>query len=338
MHSSSLFRFLMPLVCILYTGCLLAENLFWVDAELLYLKAYEKSFVLTNKTSPVFTTDNYTKTEVLHPDFDWDFGSRVSIGCYSPCYCFDALFAWTHYHSSLNQKQLTDSNDLTNVNNQQGMFPIWSLSKDIIAGDYVSEAYMKGKLTFDLFDLDFGYPVCFYENLTINPYVGLRGAWIRQSGCVNYVGGIFLIGIIDGGIPLNGTDYIHLRNDFWGVGPRVGFDLDYCLGNGFSFYGNAAASGLLGVFDIHQNEIYLNSVRSCYSKHNTRFRCILDFAAGVAWNTCLCCGKYGLCLRLGWEYHIFFDQMQLKQDAFHLVPKDRDLSVQGVSASACFQF
>lgn len=333
---------MLPILLVLALSCSIGklqgiENI-WFSAELLYLKAYEKSFVLTNETSPVFTTDDYTQTEVLHPHFNWDPGVRLSLGYYSPNDCWDAAFSWMHYHSSVNQKQLTDSNDLANVNNQQGMFPIWSLSEDIIAGDYVSDAFLQGKLSLDLFDLDVGTRFNCFTCLQIRPYIGLRGAWIRQKADVAYRGGIFLIGIIEGGVPQNGTDCIHLKNDFWGIGPRVGCSPEYFLGGGFSFYGDAAISGLLGEFHVHQNETYLETTRSCINKHYSRLRFIGDLAAGLSWKRSICQEQYVLGFRLGWEYHIFFDQLQFQQSHFHLVPHNRDLQVQGVSACANFEF
>lgn len=336
-------KYFRPLQALLLFGLFLVNNLHaienaWITAELLYWKAYEKSFVLTNKTSPIFTTDDFTKTKVLHPNFDWDPGSRISLGFLSPDYCIDTSISWTHYHSSLNQKQLTDSNNLTNIDNQLGMFPIWSLSDDIMAGDYVSDAFLKGKLSLDLFDVEVGRAFMCLEFLQIRPYVGLRGAWIRQKADVRYVGGIFLIGIIEGGIPQNGTDYIHLKNDFWGVGPRIGLSPVYCLGNGFSLYADAAISELFGTFDISQTETYLDSSRSSIHQHPTRFRCIGDLAAGIAWTTSLCQNAYSLSLKLGWEYHIFFNQLQLKQNQFHLVPSNRDLQVQGITIGANLEF
>lgn len=327
------------LFCLIFVGHLQGIDNVWISADVLYWKAYEKSFVLTNKTSPVFTTDDYTKTSVLHPRFNWDPGVRLIIGYRFPDYCWDVALSWTHYHSSFHRKQRTNSNDLTNVNNQQGMFPIWSLSKDIIAGDYVSDAFLRGKLSLDLFDLDVGHPIDFdcLVCFQITPYGGIRGAWIRQRANVKYKGGIFQIGIIAGGIPQNGTDYIHLKNDFWGIGPRIGLGLEYFLGKGVSLYGDMAISGVIGVFDTHQKETYLDRVRSSHDKRHTRCRGIVDLAAGISWQTCLCL-EYLFNLSIGWEYHIFFDQLQLRQGNFHLVPHNRNLQVQGVTVNANLEF
>jgi hypothetical protein len=313
------------------------ENI-WVRADLLYWKAHEKSLVLTNKTSPVFTTDNYTKTKVLHPHFEWDPGFRLGLGYYSPCSDWFVTFNWIHYQTHVHQKRTTNSNDLTNVNNQQGMFPIWSLSNDIIAGDYVSNAFLRGKIYLDFYDFDFGRGFVCLNSLQLKPYVGIRGANVCQRAHVKYSGGIFVLEILEGGVSLNGTDHMNMKNDFWGVGPRAGIAPRYYLGGGFSLYGDAAISGLWGRFHVRQKETYLQSVRFSHRKNRTSYREIIDLALGLSWKACTCDQRYALYFQLGWEYHILFRQLELRRDAFHLVRGNRNLEVQGITACAGCEF
>lgn len=318
-------------------ACATEEN-YWINLDLLYWKPWEKSLVLTNKKSPVFFTDNFTKAKVIHPHFNWDLGFRLGAGYATPCCLWNVSLNWTHYHTSAHQHRSTNSNDITNVNNQQGMFPIWALSKDILAGDYVSAAKLDWRLHLNLIDLDFGYPLSCLNCFEIRPYVGIRTAIINQNAHIGYSGGIFFIDIIQAGISLNGTDHVHLRNDFWGIGPRFGISPQYSLGNGFCLYGDAAISGLCGVFDVNQKECFLGSKRFHHHKHLVRVRGIADLAAGISWDTCFCQGRYSVAFKLGWEYHIFFHQLELKGDDFHLVSHNRDLDVQGVTFSSQFAF
>lgn len=318
-----------------YSGC---EDECNVSAhfDLLFWKAREKSLVLTNETSPVFFTDDFTLAKVLHPEFHWNLGYRIGVDYLLPCTCWQATLDWTHYNTSISQHRVTNSNDLTNRNNQEGMFPIWALSPDIIAGDYVSEAHLNGKLNLNLIDLDFGHHIACANCFEIKPYIGLRTAFINQHAKIHYNGGIFLTTIIEGGVSLNGTDRIHLKNNFWGMGPRLGIKPEFFLANGFSLYGDAAIAGLLGEFSLDQKETYLDVERFSHHKNFVRFQWIGDLAAGVAWKTCLF--EYLLTFKLGWEYHIFFQQLKLKGDSFHLISHDRNLDVQGVTFSSQMEF
>lgn len=306
--------------------------------DLLYWKACEKGVVLTNRTSPVFDTTDFTEAPVRHPRFDWDFGFRLGLGSSVPCLPLDIALDWTYYSTTIHQHQKTDSNDLTNVNNQLGMFPIWALSEDTISGDYVSEAKLKWQITLNQIDLKCTQLQLCCHHFDFRPYVGLRAAFINQNARIKYSGGIFLYEIIAGGVNLNGTDRIRMKNDFWGIGPKIGFEPRWNLCRSFSVFGNAGISGLIGVFDIHQKETYLGVERFSRHKHLVRLRWVGDLAAGIAWDTSFCDNKYLVRCQLSWEYHLFFHQLELKRDDFDLIPSNRNLEMQGVvlSANICF--
>lgn len=304
----------------------------WIEADVLYWKPWERVLVATNKKSDVFTTDNFTKNSAIHPNFDWSLGYRVSGGHNFASNLWDVVGSWTHFSSHVSQHRSTHDSAFL------GMFPIWSLSEDVIPGDYVFESDLKWKLSISLLDLQFGRDLQVLKWLDLEPFFGLRSAWIRQSGIVLYEGGMFLIGILEPGISLNGTDQIKMRNNYWGMGPRTGIAPRIILGKGFSLEGNAAFSGLYGVFNVRQKETYLDTTRFYRHKHLNRFRWICDFSAGVQWKVPSHHQRYALTLKTDWEYHIFFDQFELKRDRFGLVSKNRDLYTQGVTFSGRFDF
>lgn len=305
----------------------------WSSLDLLYWIAHEEALVLTNKTSPVFTTSDFTIAPVLHPQFNWNLGFRLGFGFSPDCSPYEAALEWVYYQTNVRQKRLTNSNDLTNVNGQEGMFPIWALSDDIIAGDYVSDAFLNWGITLNMIDLTFGQTMLCFECLEIYPYIGLRGAWINQNAHIRYEGGIFLYDIIEGGVSRNGIDFIRMKNNFWGVGPRIGIEPRLYFCNGFSLFGNAAISGLGGAFYVKQTERFVDFERFAYNKNSACIRGIADLAAGISFERNFCNDSYSIRWELSWEYHIFLSQLQLKRDAFHLISSNRNLSVQGVTLS-----
>lgn len=105
----------------------------WIDVDVLFWKPWEKALVVTNGLSDVFVTDDFTQTPVVHPHFKWDLGYRVSSGYLFGCDLWDVEASWTHFTSTVSQHRSSDGSAF------EGMFPIWSLSKDVIAGDYVFE-------------------------------------------------------------------------------------------------------------------------------------------------------------------------------------------------------
>ena len=304
----------------------------WIDVDVLYWKPWEKALVATNKKSNVFVTDNFTKKHVLHPDFNWDPGYRISSGYLFCSNRWTVEGSWTHLTSDVSQHRSSHGSAF------EGMFPIWSLSDDVIPGDYVFESNLKWKFTFNILDLTFERYLKPWSRLELNPFVGLRSAWIKQNGDIVYEGGMFLIGILQPGISLNGADLIKMKNNYWGIGPRIGLDPRFILGNGFSINATAAIAGLYGFFTIAQKERYLERTRFSHHAHLNRFRAIGDLALGLQWKALFHEQTYALTLKADWEYHIFFHQFELKKDHFGLVPGNRNLSTQGVVFSGRFDF
>lgn len=308
-----------------------------VSLDFLYWKAKEKWFTLTNESSPLFTTTDFTRERVKRPHFDWDAGFRLGVGYSSPCLCVDPSLEWTFYQTSLKQHKNTDDNDLTNVNHQRGMFPIWALSKDIIAGDYVAEAKLRGNLTLNLIDGKLARTYFCYGCLEIVPYGGLRAAFIDQKARIKYSGGIFLADILEGGINRRGIDHVHMRNNFWGVGPRLGVEPRWHFCQNLYLFADASISALGGSFDIEQKETYIRKKRFSHHKDFGALRWVGDLAAGISFETCLC-DRYLAQLQLKWEYHQFWRQVEWKRDRFHLTHANRNLSFQGLTVSGNFTF
>ncbi len=107
-----------------------------------------------------------------------------------------------------------------------------------------------------MLDLQFGRYLKAQKWLEFKPFFRLRSAWIKQHGDVSYAGGMFLIGILQPGISQNGTDFIEMKNNYWGIGPRIGIAPRVIAGKGFSLNANAAISGLCGYFTIREIELY----------------------------------------------------------------------------------
>lgn len=304
----------------------------WIEADLLFWQPWEEALVATNKKSDVFTTDDFTQASVVHPHFDWNLGYRVRSGYLFACSCWDVEASWTHFTSHVSQKRSTDGDPFL------GMFPIWSLAEDTLAGDYVFASDLKWKLTINALDLQFGRyfnPFCWFD---VKPFLGVRSLWLKQHGNVVYEGGIFLIGILQPGVSLNGNDLIKMKNNYWGIGPRMGVAPRFILGKGFSLNMEGAVSGFAGFFNVHQKETYLGTTRFSRHKHLNRLRWMIDCAAGIRWQKLFDQECYSVTFGADWEYQIFFHQFELKTDDFGLVPKNRNLSVQGATWSIRFEF
>ena len=305
---------------------------FWLSADLLYLLPSEDSVVLTNHQTNLFTTAEVTKKSTIDAPFEWDFGYRLGLGYVFSERLWDVALSWTHFHSNLHQKRDTDGNI------GLGMFPVWALADDVLDSDWIAVAKMHWDLKLNLVDFDFGRSFS-WNRFFLRPFLGLRAAWIDQDLDVNYGGGMFANGLNLSEMDSTfGYDRINMENDFFGIGPQLGIDPQFNLGKGWRIYTSACGTLNYGFFDVRQRETYLKTVRYHQHRFPHGFRWMLDASAGFLWRT-FCFKKHcAVTLSFGWEYHLFFDQVEWRKDSFDLVSDNDNLSLNGVDVSFRLDF
>lgn len=196
----------------------------------------------------------------------------------------------------------------------------WSLHLNILDGEFGREFYVSRFLTF-------------------RPFFGVRGVWIHQKYQVSYES---LVRVVDPefeGYSLgsfNGceTDCTKFKNNFEGTGPRMGFNTNWLLGWGFSFYANAAISLLWGEFRVSSvsNQFICGELSRVNVETGRTSDCIVnecgqfqlkdsfqtdkaatDLALGLQYQRRIYKDQVGLTLQLGWDQHLFFSQNQISQ-------------------------
>lgn len=305
----------------------------WISADVLYWIPIEDCIVLTNHKTDLFTVNDITLQPPLHSMFNWDLGSRIGFGyLFDTSEAWDMAFYWAYYPSNTKKKSSTRNNV------SEGMFPIWSLADDIIQYDWVAFAKLHWTVDLNLLDFDFGRAYSF-RWFHIRPYTGLRSAWVAQDFVVKYGGGIFANGPDLYAMSNNaGYDLIHMENNYWGIGPKLGVEPLFDLGKGWRVYANVCGSFTCGYFHLVQNEDYLMRSRFHKDHNHIAVRWIVDTSGGLSWEKFIASGRYALSFNLGWEYHLFINQFALQRDRFGLVPHNRDLAVTGGFFSGRFDF
>ena len=293
----------------------------WFDVGLLYFVPKIRSMDYTTGTSNILTTSNFTQNPLVYSDFQWQPGFQVGVGYVMPKTHWDVALKGYHYHSATNGRRNTEGNNL------MGMFPIWSLSDHTLPGDYVTSAKIKGKLTFDRILLQGGYFFPVTDWFVVRTAVGLENVFLKQGYHIEYAGGIYSSGI----------DYIHMDNNFWGIGPQVGVYPWLSFGEGFSLSGRAALSFLCGRFSVKQNETYLGNELYDSSSISVRGRFATDAEAGVQWKHLFFHDQFSFAVRLAYEYLVYFDQNQLEKDVYNKL-HGGSIQIQGGILSVLFDF
>ena len=279
-------------------------------ADFLWWRASEEGLDLgSEQLNNYFFVDDalteYTKEfRCKKPDTRYDAGFRIGLA--SICdNCWDIGLNWTHFHTTAHTRGLSD------FTGSPDSLSIFENCWEALAGAIPDQARSRWTLNMDLIDLEFGHKFYVDHCFILRPHAGLRGARLQQGYRVfsfaNRLTGPFSIQQYD--------SVVHAHNDFLGVGPRVGLDLEFKFGCGVSIFGQAAGTLVFGRFQRNSREDFddFNSLIST----DVRFKCsphrvsraITDLAIGLKWDHCFewCSRCHPVSLAITWEHHAFFN-------------------------------
>ena len=166
------------------------------------------------------------------------------------------------------------------------------------------------RLIHNALDLELGRAYYITKALSLRPHWGLRGGWLNQkfkSSCS-----------ISHDVETVEVDF-HAKNNFWGVGPRVGIHGQWHIANSsWSILGKASTSLLLGKTTMHFYVEDTNTSRETPTELDRdvrdRFSQLvpnLQIFLGLDWGSCLDCDHYYLGINAGWETNIYWNQFNI---------------------------
>ena len=183
-----------------------------------------------------FSTTGLTNYDNLQDqNNNWGWGFQLE-GSYHFGTGNDANLNWYHFD---------DSHGNNNRNNQVGTAYVEGLELDV----------NNFRPHWDAVNLEFGQHVDFSQATKIRFHAGAQYARIKTSGRTAF---LFRANLQD----TLQIDSWQQTSSFNGFGPRIGSDLSYEVGNGFAFYGKAAATLLAGSIKYSTYNNTFNNNRS----------------------------------------------------------------------------
>ena len=258
-------------------------------------------------------TNNLVDAEYKSPQFKWNNGFKLGASYNSPCDGWDIGLLWTSYTGKAFSHDHVDQED------NHVLITLWSafMGGREPPNHYASDIETKWHVDLDLVDIDLGREFWVSRYLALRPHIGLRFSKINQTFHLLHKGGTWAAFVVS---PTQDSynDEVRIDNDFKGVGPRAGFDLNFHLGCGWSIYNEFAASIIDGRFEINHDES-IKQAEDPFSKTNVletedSIRCsrgALDYALGVQYASLICKCKYRFSAILSWDLHVFFHQNQM---------------------------
>lgn len=233
---------------------------------------------------------------------EWASGFRLTAGIDLPCR-FDVSASWTRFHTdfhgSTSQPTIVASQLIEPFNDAL-----------IIGGDGIGgTASSKWNLRFDMYDLNFGcltFDSCLFA---IHPKIGVKGGKIRQNQIVQYNN------FFDTATDLSLDSTIELKNNLWGVGPKIGLDSAYKLGCGFSFVGDFSLALLYGNLSTSVtsviNEIGGAYIDSSFKEHNHLLQPNIQLFLGLNWDSAIC-KNFPVTIGVGYEVQYFWNTWHIR--------------------------
>ncbi|HSW73034.1 MAG TPA: Lpg1974 family pore-forming outer membrane protein [Chlamydiales bacterium] len=353
---------------------------FFINADFLYWRADENdlpyAFVQTENGTVTLSNNGVNAFTQFVPvgyfaniDFNWRAGFRVGAGWNTPYGGWDTLINWTWYRNSTIDsvhEDLTFNAGQTQV--LTGIVPIVSIFNGTNNRTFTDSARAHWTLLYNMIDLELGRAFYVAEELSLRPFIAVRGGWIDRKLSIEY--GLSPLPnnnsglVVPSGLLFPNT--LSFKNNYWGIGPRFGINTDWRFCNGFMILGDLSAALLYGkVFKDHiididyspwvnfigfngavtpgQTPLTLWDVKN--RKHVWRGIPNFQWFLGFGWGDCINCNKMYFSIKAGWEANIylniqnFTDDFVINNAAGALgFPSSHTLTLMGATISAKLDF
>ncbi len=269
-----------------------------------------------------------TNGGLVQPHFQYKPGFKVGIGFNTDYddWVVALEYTWMHQTTHSHTSTASVAAPLSTLN--------WTIPNSLAFPLTESSVSSRWKMHFDRLDFTVARPFYQGKRLTVTPFTGLRGQWIRQSLTID--GDADLLGI------LSFDDDVRVRSHSWAVGPVVGANTHYLLGAGFRFEGVAAGSIVYTKYTkVRQSETFGDSSFGSRVGHLGFLRPTAELGLGFGWGSYLGCQDYYIDLSARYDFHVLWDQNVMVEfvNAMNGVPgTNGNLYMHGLTLTLLFAF
>jgi len=261
------------------------------------------------------------QSTVLTQDFDYKPGFKVGLGVNFDHDNWVGFVEYTWFHQKTNTG-----------NHTAPAGELYGLTSWLVQSGTISTVGSSWRTNLDIVDATLSRPFYQGRKLTVLPFGGLRGAWIRQDLTVNAVRPT--------GAVLTSKNHSHS----WAVGARAGMQAHWLLGWGFRFEGDAAASLLYTQYTKIRHNEFLNDVSQqsiAFHDYNT-VRPMADMSVGMGWGSYFDRQGYHFDLLATYDFNVMWGQNMMRElcnvNESIGVSDAGDLHLHGLTVTARFDF
>jgi hypothetical protein len=291
----------------------------WFRSDVLLWKGQEDNLVYCAKgeSSPHLIR----QLEQPEPRLEW--GYRLDIGYNLPHDGWDLELQYTQIHNTGRGKTRNEGGD--------EVFGTLQPNEDFLLPEPLEKAHAKWRAKLNQLDFVLGREYAVSKFFTLRPNGGARSTWVYQTFNTSYRD------------ESKDKQHIFQKCQFWGLGFVAGLDSDWKIGWGFSIYSDVAYSLLLGCFDVSQHGKTEGGEDWDFKKSFRSGKSIVDIDLGLKWGKLFAEGDWAMAFKIGYEYHIYFNQNQFQQSRGSTslllgTPAGGNLAYQGVTFSGQLDF
>ncbi|MEX0961425.1 MAG: Lpg1974 family pore-forming outer membrane protein [Simkaniaceae bacterium] len=247
---------------------------------------------------------------VFHSNFGFDPGFKAGLG-----FLFDhdgwdlnLQYTWLFTREYFDQKTHPEFETST-------FRPTWfdlSATPNLLPDEPpLTSAKSRYRFHFQSFDWELGRSFFLSPFLSIRPSVGMKGSWQELDFTIRYrqVESVDTIG----------QWRILFDQNFWGFGPRLGFQSSWYLSKHWSLSANFAAASLWSQFRVKRNDKQANiadpdtpSIRLMKTKNQFHIvKPVIEMLVGIRYETWFKSLRYHYSFEAGFEQQYWFQQNQL---------------------------
>jgi len=274
----------------------------------------------------VITIGNNTSSwKVEDFDFKWDYGFRIGTGYGFAYDQWDTAFYWTWFR--------TEAKHTIPHKPNATITPEFFAA--LLSGDVPQSLSVRWSLLYNMFDWELGRSYWVSKDLSLRPFLGIKGGWIRQS-----IHGQYHNLTINDILTSNSASE-RLKNNFWGFGPQAGINSKWRVSDFgahfFNFFGDFSFATMWGSWTC--NDFYKNTVPNTSSvnmKNATLGALMFRGFMGIGWDADFREGKSHFAAKLGFEMQLWLNQLRIA--TLQLQRLHHDLTLQGVTFNCRFDF
>ncbi len=284
---------------------------FFIEADyLLWRPQLEDASFTIKETTTTGTGSESVQMKLKQPNYNLSSGARLGIGGYNSD-SWDVGLTGTYLYSQSHKKVHSNTAD-----NQQ-LVAQWIPS---IFGNPVSRAIANWQMNFYVADFAIGREFFLTKRFAVHPLIGLRGFNINQK-LKNKFTGIYQEGSSTAPTAVTLSTKFNAYQNIWGIGPRLGLDLNFYLNNNWAFIGGLSGSLLYSNYSIKEKFNGFRDLEATGTLTISRFngkikdnahlgRANLDAYFGLGWDKWFNSGKNRVAVSLSFEASQWFQMNQ----------------------------